>query len=65
MQGKLRKEPVLVRIETECAHCGQRLDLEVDSAMNFHSISAESAPMVFQPDVNWHAFQEPNILDAY
>jgi hypothetical protein len=33
--------------------------------MEFRSISQGATPLVFQPDVNWAEFTEPNIIHAY
>ncbi len=65
VQGQLRNEPLSVAVETECAHCGQPLHLTVDSQMG-HQVSETGAePLVFQPQIDWSTFTEPNIIDAY
>jgi hypothetical protein len=65
VQGKLRDERLTIKIATECAHCNQPLELELNSDMEFRSISQGASPLVFQPDVNWAEFTEPNIIHAY
>ena len=65
VQGRLMDEHLVVKIESECDHCGRRLDIVIDSEMKIRSVSADAEPMVFQPDVNWALFDEPNIIHAY
>ncbi len=65
VQGRLRDERLVVKIESECAHCGRRLKIVLDSEMKILSVSEGAEPMVFQPDVNWAHFDEPNIIHAY
>ncbi len=65
VQGRLRDEQLVVKIESECAHCGRRLKIVLDSEMKILSVSKGAEPMVFEPDVNWAQFDEPNIIHAY
>jgi hypothetical protein len=65
VQGRLRNKQLVVKIESECAHCGRGLKIVLDSEMEIRSVSAGAEPMVFQPDVNWAQFDEPNIIHAY
>ena len=64
MQGRLRGEALSVRIESACGHCGRPLHLGVTSDLD---VTAEEAaePLLFEPDIVWSEFREPNILDAY
>ena len=65
VQGRLRDEHLVVKIESECAHCGRGLEIVIDSEMKIRSVSEWAEPVVFQPDVNWAQFEEPNIIHAY
>jgi hypothetical protein len=65
VQGRLRKEPLSVVIETECKHCGQPLHLHADSAGKISIREAGAQPWVFMPDVEWSSFAERTIIDAY
>ena len=65
MQGQLRNEPLSVAIETECAHCGQPMHLTVDSDMRYQVSETGAEPLVFQPQIDWSNFTEPNIIDAF
>ncbi|MBI5877795.1 MAG: hypothetical protein HZB53_09100 [Chloroflexi bacterium] len=65
MQGQLWRRFLRATIESACAHCGQPLTLEVDSAVHAVCRTAGAAPLVFMPDVDWASFAEPTILDAY
>lgn len=65
MQGQLRNERLTVTIHTSCAHCGQPIEIELDSQLHDHGLSEGAEPLVFQPHVNWETFDEPTIIDAY
>jgi hypothetical protein len=38
---------------------------EVDSGLNHRVLDGDDEPLVFEPDVNWADFSEPNIIDGY
>ena len=65
VQGRLRDEVLEVQIETECAHCGRELAFSLDNRMKVSSMSEGADPLVFEPNVDWEHFKEPNILHAY
>ena len=65
VQGRLRNGPVTVTISTACAHCGQPLHVVVDSEMRSRVLEETAEPLVFEPEVNWEAFREPNIIHRY
>ncbi len=65
MQGRLRGEPVEVTIDTECAHCGQPIQMTLDSDLHYRVLTAGAMPLVFEPDVDWEIFTDPNIIHAY
>jgi len=65
VQGRLRSERLSVRIETECAHCARPIHIALDSAMRYSVEEAGAEPLVFEPQVNWETFTEPNIIHAY
>lgn len=54
-----------IEIQTSCAHCDQPLLITLDSQMNFQVHNAGADPFIFEPNVNWAEFSEPNIIDAY
>ena len=73
MQGRLRQEYLTVAISTRCAYSGDPLHIQVDSQLKY-CLQPESVrqnarhfaqPMVFMPQVDWAAFHDPNIIDAY
>ena len=65
MQGRLRGEHLSATIETECAHCGRRMEIALDSELHFQVRDGGPEPLVFEPEINWQAFKAPNIIDAY
>ena len=65
VQGRLRGENLVVEIETRCAHCAQELHLTVDSGLNWSVKEPAAQPLLFEPEVDWQHFTEPNIIDAY
>ena len=65
MQGKLTHHYLSVSIETQCAHCGQALHIDVDSQMKSSVQEQGAAPLVFMPGVDWKTFAGRTIIDAY
>ena len=41
------------------------MQLTVDSEMSYEVNLAGSKPMFFEPQIDWPAFREPNIIHAY
>ncbi len=52
-------------VETECAHCGQPLTIEIDSRMQHRVFEAEARPVLFIPHVDFARLKDPSIIDAY
>jgi hypothetical protein len=69
VQGRLRNEHLSITISSVCAYSGQPLQIEVDSQMKYRvqpDVGGQVArPLVFMPQVDWEAFRDPNIIDAY
>jgi hypothetical protein len=56
-----------VEVQSECAHCGRELRFALDGELNWSLDEAEAGPdlLLFEPDVDWKHFTEPNIIHAY
>ncbi len=65
VQGCLRAEPLTVEIQTACAHCGQPIQIAVDGDMRYRVQTPDAEPLIFEPDLDWATFAEPNIIHAY
>ena len=65
MQGHLRKSPVEVEITTTCAHCGEAMEFAIDSELNYRIVKGGPNPLMFEPEIDWSTFKEPNIIDGY
>ena len=65
MQGRLRNEYLTVEVESDCAHCGQKLHFVLDSDLNGSVQEAHAEPLLFEPDVDWRNFTKPTIIDDY
>ena len=65
VQGQLRKEPLSVHIETECAHCAQPMHIEIDSELRYRVEEEGADPLVFSPQVDFDRLSEPSIIDAF
>lgn len=65
MQGRLRNENLLVKIDSECAHCGRKLHITLDSELAWSVEESEADPLVFEPDVDWGHFEGSNIIHDY
>lgn len=65
VQGRLRQEPLSVAITTQCAHCSRPLHVTIDSDLRYQVDELGAEPLVFQPLIDWTAFTEPTIIDAF
>jgi hypothetical protein len=65
VQGHLRKSPLEVAINSTCAHCGEAIELAVDSELNHRILKGGPNPLVFEPEIDWSTFKDPNIIDGY
>ena len=65
MQGQLRKEPLTVRIETECGHCRRPLVIELDSDLQRYRVEQGAEPLIFAPMVDFERLEDPSIIDAF
>ncbi|GIK41142.1 MAG: hypothetical protein BroJett011_49750 [Chloroflexota bacterium] len=52
-------------INTVCGHCARPLQIVMDSELRFRITEPEAEPLVFEPQINWETFTEPNIIHAY
>ena len=60
----------LSRARMEIADLMSRLDgdeigLVVDSELNYRIEKGGPSPLVFEPEIDWSRFKEPNIIDGY
>jgi len=39
--------------------------IEIDGGLNFKVQEGGREALIFEPDVNWTEFSEPNIIDGY
>ena len=65
MQGQLRGEYLSARIDTECAHCHQPLQIELDSDLKVSLVKPNTQPLVSLPDVDFETLKDPSIIDAF
>jgi hypothetical protein len=65
VQARLRKQRLEVEITTECVHCGRAMHILVDENLRIRVHERDADPRVFLPHIDWAAFREPNIINAY
>ena len=65
MQGHLRKSFLEVEIRSTCAHCGEAIELVVDSELDYRIEKGGPSPLIFEPEIDWSRFKDPNIIDGY
>ena len=65
MQGQLRHEKLSFLIETECAHCGKPIHIEIDSDLNYSVLETDADPLVFVPSVDFSRLKDPSIIDGF
>ena len=54
-----------VNIRTGCAHCGQPMEIEIDSELLVKVNNPECEPIAFVPDVNVFALEDDSIIHAF
>jgi len=65
VQGRLREESLSVLVKTECAHCSEPMEIEIDSDLNYKIKKEGCEPVVFVPDVNLFELEEDSIIDSF
>jgi hypothetical protein len=65
VQGHLRGEPLILTIDTECAHCTRAIQLQIDGNLNVQVRTEGATPMVFVPMVDLPKLDDPSIIDAF
>ena len=65
VQGQLRNEPLTFTIQSECAHCGKEMHIEIDSDLNYSVSEPDAVPLVFVPQVDFSTLEDPSIIDAF
>ena len=65
MQGHLRGEPLTLTVQTECAHCGRPIELQLDGNLNAFVLTEGATPVVFVPLVDFSTLDDPSIIDAF
>ena len=65
VQGRLRGEPLSVVVRTECEYCSQPMHIEIDSGLGYRVQEEGADPLVFVPEVDLHALQEPSIIESF
>jgi len=65
VQGQLREENLTFIIQTECAHCGKELRIEMDSELNTSVSDPAAKPLVFVPLVDFKKSDDPSIIDIF
>jgi len=64
VQGHLLREKVSSAIETECGHCHQPIQVEIDSDLHFHLPEGVKEPLIYSPLLDVHTL-EPSIIDGF
>jgi hypothetical protein len=65
VQGRLRNDPLTVQVTTQCAQSGQQIQIALDVDLKYTIEPAGIAPLIFEPEIEWARFREPNIIHAY
>ena len=52
-------------IETECAHCGRPLHIEMNSDLRYSVTELGAMPLVFAPMVDFDRLKDLSIIDAF
>jgi hypothetical protein len=64
VQGQLRNENLSYTIQTECGHCHQPIQIELDSQLNYHVEQEAQGVLIYSPLLDIHKL-EPSIIDGF
>ena len=64
VQGQLRGENLSFVIQTECGHCHQALQIEIDSELKYRVAEGVAEPVVYSPLLDTQEL-EPSIIDGF
>jgi hypothetical protein len=64
VQGQLRGETLSFSIQSECGHCHQPLQVEIDSELKVRGEPGALEPMIYSPLLDIQKL-EPSIIDGY
>jgi hypothetical protein len=64
VQGHLREEHLSFTIDTECGHCGEPIQIEMDSELAYQVVQG-AEPLVYVPMVDVHELDDPSIIDGF
>lgn len=65
VQGQLKKEPTSVIIESECAHCGCPITIELDDTLNYRVVQEGADPIILIPIIDFKKLTDSCIIDAF
>ena len=65
VQGHLRHEPLTVTVHSQCAHCAEPLEIQIDSSLDWRVATADAAPLVFLPLVDFAKLRAQSIIDDF
>ena len=65
VQGQLLGEPLSVNVTAACAHCGEPINLEIDSEARTRVVETSANPITFIPDVDFSTLPDKCITDAF
>jgi hypothetical protein len=65
VQGKLRNQYLKIKIDSECAHCGHPMEIEINSELEYKSREKDCQPVIFVPDVNLFKVEDDSIIDSF
>ena len=54
-----------VSIRTECAHCSEPMQIELDSELDCRVREEGADPVVFIPRVDFETLEDPSIIDSF
>jgi hypothetical protein len=65
VQGQLKNEYILSKIETSCAQTRRTIQIEIDSDLKFSVQTDGADPVLFIPMMNVAKLTEPSIIDVF
>jgi hypothetical protein len=65
VEGHLRRDSITVAFQSECAHCGRPLRIEIGEDLAYRVDAEASGALVFVPLVDFAKLRAKSIIDDF
>lgn len=65
VQRQLRGESLSSVIDSQCGHCHEPIQIEIDSQLKYQVLEGGPEPLVYVPALDVQKLDEPSIIDSF